>query len=407
MYRRISKVFLILVLAVSLMFPADIWSSGQKAYAASALPALTVTEIVANSSGDSGSDTDSYEYVELRNNTSGAIDLSGYKLVFWYTPAASVTWDLTAGQTIPAGGVRVVWIKNTYAQGKTLADFNAHYGTSFTSSTLYTLDLGSGGGLGNTGIKKLIVQTDSGTDICIAKYNDQIYNSTTTNEDALSENTAIVYEFPQYLVEGSITMRKVAANQRPTPGTVPTAPALWITELLPNPSISSTDLNDAYEYVELYNNTASAIDLAGYMFRYYWDPADPARYDNWDMTASKSIPAYGTMIVWLKGTQASGKTLADFAAHYNLPSTYLTPSLVYELNVTTPQSMGNEGKKTVELRTDGEPSSAQPHTTTGRPMTARRGSTSIRRIRASLTATRSTARSGCASWQGVNTRHRA
>ncbi|PYI56328.1 lamin tail domain-containing protein [Paenibacillus flagellatus] len=353
MYGRISKLGMALALAAAVGFPGNGWGTGtQTAYAASTIPALTVTEMVANSNGDSGSITDSYEYVELKNNTSAPIDLSGYKFVFWYTPTASVTWDLTASQTIPAGGVRVVWIKNTYAQGKTLANFNAHYGTSFTSSTLYTLDLGSGGGLGNTGFKKLIVQTDSGTDVCTAAYNDRIFDSTTTDEDAVAEHSAIVYEFPDYRVDGSIAMRKVAANQQPTPGTVPAPPALWITELLPNPSISSTDQNDAYEYVELYNNTASAIDLAGYTFRYYWDYADPTHYDDWNMTASKSIPAYGTMIVWLKGTQASGRTLADFAAHYNLPSTYLTSPRVYELTVPTPQSMGNEGKKTVELRTD-------------------------------------------------------
>ncbi|MEF3302225.1 lamin tail domain-containing protein [Paenibacillus sp. GYB003] len=321
--------------------------------ASSSLPDLTITEIVANSSGDSPSVEDAYEYVELKNNTAASIDLSGYRFKFWYTPTQFVTWDMTASQSIPAGGVRVVWIKNTYGQGKTLANFNAHYGTSFTSSTLYTLDLGNNGGLGNGGIKKLILQKDTGADVCVASYNDRVLGSTTTNDDTLVEDSSIVYEFPQYLVDGNLTMRKVAANQKPTTGTIPAPPSIWITELLPNPSISSTDLNDAYEYVELYNNTASAVNLSGYRFRYYWDPANPSNYTDWDLTVSKTIPAYGYMVVWLKGTQANGKTLADFAAHYHLPSTYLTSSRVYEQAVSTGQSMGNDGKRTVELRTDG------------------------------------------------------
>jgi hypothetical protein len=351
---KVSRAVLVFLLTVAMLLTAAFGIPAERtAHAVSTVPALTVTEILANSNGDSGSITDSYEYVELKNNTASAIDLSGYKFVFWYTPTAYVTWDLATSQTVPAGGVRVVWIKNTYAQGKTLADFNAHYGTSFTSSTLYTLDLGNNGGLGNAGVKKLIVQTDAGEVVSIAKYNDRLFNSTTLDEDAVVENSSIVYEFPQYLVDGNKTMRKIAANQKPTPGTVPAPPAIWITELLPNPSTTPTDLNDAYEYVELYNNTASPIDLANYMFRYYWDYADPSHYDDWNMTASKTIPAYGRIVVWLKGTQASGKTLADFAAHYNLPSSYLTSSLVYEVTVPTPQSMGNEGKKTLELRTDG------------------------------------------------------
>ncbi|MFK7697288.1 lamin tail domain-containing protein [Paenibacillus sp. HJGM_3] len=322
-------------------------------HASSIVPALTITEILANSNGDGTSIADAYEYVELKNNTASSIDLANYKFIFWWTPTQFVTWNMTASQTIPAGGVRVVWIKNTDAQGKTLANFNSHYGTSFTSSTLYTLDLGANGGLGNSGVKKLIVATDTGTEICIAKYNDRIYNSTTLTEDASVENSSIVYEYPDYLVDGNITMRMIDSNQKPTPGTIPAPPSIWITELLPNPSTASGDNNDAYEFIELYNNTAAAIDLAGYTVRYYWDYANPANYTDWNLTASKNIPAYGRMAVWLRGTQSSGKTAADFADHYNLPSTYFTSAQLYEVTLTSAQGMGNGGRKSVELRTDG------------------------------------------------------
>ncbi len=353
MRKWMQRCFMV-VMAVLILLPGSfgVVTKESSVHASSTVPDLTVTEILANSSGDSGSATDSYEYVELKNNTGSIIDLSHYKFIFWYTPTAFVTWDLTTSQTLAAGEARVVWIKNTYAQGKTLANFNAHYGTSFTSSTLYTLDLGANGGLGNTGIKKLIVATDAGAEICIAKFNDRIFNSTTMNEDATVENSSIVFEFPDYLVDGNITMRKTAVNQKPTPGTVPAPPNLWITELMVNSS-SPTDLGEAFEFIELYNNTGSAIDLAGYTIRYYWNHANLADYFDFNLTASKSIPAYGYMIIWTRGTQSSGYTLAQFADHYNLPSTYLTSSKVYEQTVTQTQGMGNDGQKTVELRTDG------------------------------------------------------
>jgi hypothetical protein len=344
MYKKLAQISLILFLALG-MFQGI-------SFASSTVPALTITEIVANSNGDSASVTDSYEYVELKNNTGSSIDLSNYKFVFWYTPTASVTWDLTTSQTLAAGAVRVVWIKNTYAQGKTLANFNTHYGTSFTSSTLYTLDLGANGGLGNTGIKKLIVATDAGTEICIAQYNDRIFNSTTLDEDAVTESSSIVYEFPDFLVDGNKLMRKSGVNQNPTPGTIPSPPNIWITEMMVNSSSPTDDL-EAFEFIELYNNTASAIDLSAYTIRYYWNYANLADYYDYNLSTSKSIPAYGYMVVWTRGTQSSSYTLAQFADHYNLASTYLTSSKVYEQTLTQTQGMGNGGQKKIELRTDG------------------------------------------------------
>ncbi|MBO9606367.1 MAG: CehA/McbA family metallohydrolase [Paenibacillaceae bacterium] len=149
-------------------------------------------------------------------------------------------------------------------------------------------------------------------------------------------------------------MRKVAVNQKPTPGMVPTPPNLWITELMVNSSSPVDDL-EAFEFIELYNNTDTAIDLSAYTIRYYWDYANLANYYDYNLTASKSIPARGYMVVWTRGTQSTGPayTLAQFADHFDLASTYLTSSKVYEQTVTQTQGMGNGGQKKIELRTDG------------------------------------------------------
>lgn len=349
--KRVITLAFILVTAMGLLSPGQLFT--KTVFAANTIPDLTITEILANSSGDSAAVTQCYEYVELKNNTSRTIDLSGYKIIFWWTPTQYVTWDMTTSQSVPAGGVVVVWIKSSYAQGYTLSKFKAHYGLSaMPDSNFYVLDLGPNGGLGNTGTKKMILATDAGKEVCIAKYNDQVYNSTTTNIDAVVENSSIVYEFPEYLVDGNITMKKVACNQKPTPTELPTYPSLWITELLPNPSVSSTDAGDVYEYVELYNNTGSPVNLSAYKLRYFWDPANPSGFTDYDLSTSANINPYGYMVLWLRDTNGQAKTLANFNEHYN---TFLTSSQVYDVNSkATTGLIGNAGKRTVKLLRDSD-----------------------------------------------------
>lgn len=352
LFRRINGAIVVLLLAA--VFAPQVPTHDEGAvYAAGAgtLPELTITEILANSNGDGTSIADAYEYVELKNNSNRPIDLADYKFTFWWRPDRYVVWDMTASQTIAPGEIRVVWIKNQDAQGKTLQHFNAHYGTNFTASTLYILDIGYNGGLGNDGIKKLILMKDDGTEVCIAQYNDRIFDSLTNNEDARVENSSIVYEFPHYPVPGNITMRMIDSNQKPTPGTIPEPPSIWITEIMVNSSSPVDDL-EAFEFIELYNNTPSPIDLSAYTIRYYWNHANLNDYYDFDLTQNKNIPAYGRIAVWLRGTQSAGYTLSQFAEHYHLPSTYLTADKVYEVTISQASALGNAGQKTVELRTD-------------------------------------------------------
>ncbi|GIP35244.1 lamin tail domain-containing protein [Paenibacillus sp. J2TS4] len=114
--------------------------------------------------------------------------------------------------------------------------------------------------------------------------------------------------------------------------TVPGAPIgeapLLITEVV----AASPGEGEPYEYIELYNNSNRTIDLAGYKMYYYYDPANPERWNTkvtkWllmtaedvdpnspDRTDS-TIKPHHTKIVWLKKPGHYDKTVQDFNTAY-------------------------------------------------------------------------------------------
>lgn len=341
--KNLATVYLQTVLPAIFLLSAFLIST--PVYAA-AVPSLTITEVLAYPTESATSTRNVFEFMEVKNNTSSAINLAGYTVKMWRSSGTKV-WDLTADKSIPAGGVMVIWIYTMEAQGKTLADFNAHYGVNLTDSQMYIVDVstnGAGYGLENTGYRKLTLAKDTGEEVCIAKYNDGTGDDVNANIDT-PRDKSIVYEFPLYRVDGNITMRKLASGQKPTPGTVYTAanaPGIWITEMLPNPSFVSGDGSDAYEYIELYNNTASSINLSGYKF--------VRNSTTWDLATSFTLPAKGYAVVWVYNTYSQGLTLADFNAHYG---TNLSSSQVYLLNLGSAGGLLNEAStQTIKLLTD-------------------------------------------------------
>ncbi len=322
---------------------------GADSVSASAVPQVIITEMVPQPNKSPTDPTDSYEYIELHNTGSSSVDLADYRLKVWTTPTTSQTWDITASKTIPAGGVMVVWVYNVYAAGLTLADFNAHYGVSLTTANSYILTVPGTERLPNTGVQKVVLARDTGEEVSIAKYNDAVFNNTDRWEDTAIADGGIVYEYPEYEFPGNITMRKIASNQKATPGALPSYPNIWITELMPNSSAGGGSPNDAYEYIELYNNSSSSIDLAGYKFQWYYNTASPSTYVTWDLWANHTLPAKSRIVVWLQRTESAGKTIADFKNHYDV---YVEDSVIYPFE-TAAQGLANTGKKSLALYTDG------------------------------------------------------
>lgn len=124
-------------------------------------------------------------------------------------------------------------------------------------------------------------------------------------------------------------------------------PELIITEVLPNASKDADTLNDAYEFVEVYNATNSPVDIKDY--RLEWLSASGSAIDPWDITVSKSIQPRSSLIIWIKPNEASAiaKTLTDFNKHYG---TNLTDDQVVEF---TGKLLDDTAGRTLFISRDG------------------------------------------------------
>ena len=88
---------------------------------------------------------------------------------------------------------------------------------------------------------------------------------------------------------------------------------LYFTEILP---FTSTGGNDAFEFIELYNNSDAVLDLARYSMRYYNKAGAKAA----DLTAntwklSGKIQPHSTMVIWMVSS-TNKLTVADFNKNY-------------------------------------------------------------------------------------------
>jgi hypothetical protein len=189
------------------------------------LPELYITEIVGNSLGNVGIDNgfgdyydEDYDFVEVYNNSKNSVNLKDFKLQDTYkTP-----YDIATDYIIPAKSVGLIWVKKKNST-KTLADFNAVYGTSFTAGQVLELqsdDVNEGlRFIGETWVD--LVRDSDGMRIFRAKYN----NGTNVREihgpigshgtDPSVDGKAVTYKYP---VDGSYYLEKLDSNVTPTPG---------------------------------------------------------------------------------------------------------------------------------------------------------------------------------------------
>lgn len=91
------------------------------------------------------------------------------------------------------------------------------------------------------------------------------------------------------------------------------APALVVTELAPD--TANIGGSDAWEFIEIYNNSSRDIDLKDYRLYYYYpDNGNNALW--WNTTESKILKSGEAMVFWVDNGKNSSQTLADFNEHY-------------------------------------------------------------------------------------------
>ncbi|MFL0364049.1 S-layer homology domain-containing protein [Pseudobacillus sp. 179-B 2D1 NHS] len=93
-------------------------------------------------------------------------------------------------------------------------------------------------------------------------------------------------------------------------------PSLLITELVPNTTNVPGSSTDAYEFIEIYNNSDQPVSLKNYQLIYRYP--DGSKGDaTWTFKENKTIPAQGTIVVWVKNEANADLTLADFNKQFN------------------------------------------------------------------------------------------
>ncbi|WP_428909512.1 lamin tail domain-containing protein [Niallia sp. Krafla_26] len=167
------------------------------------LPPLLITELSPNSKGGG---TDYFEYFELYNNSNQPQLLTNYSFIYQYTDTGRELPFQIPAVTIEPQETLVFWFNNG---GKSLADFNEHFGSQLTNEQVVEFtDVFPG--FANGGNRALVLKDNQGEEVISASY---------LGSDNDNTGAGIEYKYPK---EGSI-MEKLQGMAAPTPGVIASA----------------------------------------------------------------------------------------------------------------------------------------------------------------------------------------
>jgi Calcineurin-like phosphoesterase/Lamin Tail Domain len=164
------------------------------------VPQFLVTEIVPDTSNVGSAD--GYEFIEIYNNSDKDINFKDYKLQYRYgeDPTTDVIWSSVPDDVvIPSKETLVFWIINAQNGEKTVADFNANYGTNLVENEDIVKVYSDG--MANGSMRGLVVATNTKKELAVSYYFDE------ANVDDTNPNKGILYKYP---VDGSTKSLKVS-----------------------------------------------------------------------------------------------------------------------------------------------------------------------------------------------------
>ncbi|QKY68669.1 lamin tail domain-containing protein [Lentibacillus sp. CBA3610] len=127
----------------------------------------------------------------------------------------------------------------------------------------------------------------------------------------------------------------VTFSETPDPESMPT---LLITEMTPD--TDNVGGSDAYEFIEIYNNTNQPINLKDYQLTYGYPDGSEAE---WNLTDDNEIRSQGSLIVWIHNGANNHLTIDDFNGHYG---TDLTED---QVTIIENSGMANGSERTLSI----------------------------------------------------------
>ncbi|UQZ34430.1 hypothetical protein C2I18_13415 [Paenibacillus sp. PK3_47] len=127
-------------------------------------------------------------------------------------------------------------------------------------------------------------------------------------------------------------------------------PPLLVTELLPNSANVAGTNTDAFEFIEIYNNTDQPVDFKNYKIYYRYPDKGPEADVKWPSTReSIVIPAQQSVVFWVINSANAAYTADDFNQAFNT-------SLVEGTNLFLIKSdgMANSGRRAVVIKSNTE-----------------------------------------------------
>ncbi|MGO4541727.1 S-layer homology domain-containing protein [Paenibacillus sp. 2TAB19] len=119
------------------------------------------------------------------------------------------------------------------------------------------------------------------------------------------------------LLLGSMTLGLIPAPAGAVPVPYDSIPKLLITEVVPDSeNISPTIATDAYEFIEVYNNTDENIDFDGNYSIVYRNGGTDTPWNATDADGDIVIPAHQSVAFWIMNASNTAFTEADFNTNY-------------------------------------------------------------------------------------------
>ncbi len=314
---------------------------------------LVVTEILPDTTG-----TDRFEFFEVANLSDQAVTVGpgGYRFAYTYVDsddrAQDVALTVPAGTTIAAGGVTVFWIDYAVSAAFTETDFRTFFGDA---ASKYPIVRVSGqAGLSNGGGRGIRIVDSAERTVGWSYYAPGTVAANQGNDFRLPDTRGVL-SMPALRTKSAPTPGVVAPEalqsrlQRPSDAELATAD-LQVTELLPD-SVN-VGASDGYEFIEVYNATDAAVRWEDFTIRYLY-PLDDLSNSNtalWPSTPREaSIPAGGTVVLWIKNGANNALTAADFNAQFGSSLTLGTDLLeIYS------GGMANGSARGIEIMTNTE-----------------------------------------------------